>query len=236
VTKEAERTHEAIRKSQGIGEFSIENLILIHLKIGQYIYNEATNTQFIMVETFRAFVAIDLPESIRASIGAAQEALKSYGFRVKWVRPESIHLTLKFLGNIDANRTDAIVNAMTLAARGRAALHLNASGIGVFPNARRPRVIWVGLGGQVDHLKSLQQTLDVHLADLGFPAERRPFKGHLTLGRVKGKIAADRMQAALDKFNAFESKGFAANRVILFKSELHPTGAVYTQVAQANLD
>ena len=189
-----------------------------------------------MSDAFRAFVAIDLPESIRASIGAAQEALKSFGFRVKWVRPESIHLTLKFLGNIDANQTDAIVNAMTLAARGYAALHLNASGIGVFPNARRPRVIWIGLGGQVDHLKSLQQTLEAHLADLGFPAEKRPFKGHLTLGRVKGKIAADRMQAALDKFNAFKSKGFAANRIILFKSELQPTGAVYTKIARVRFE
>ncbi|MGD8990732.1 MAG: RNA 2',3'-cyclic phosphodiesterase [Desulfobacterales bacterium] len=184
-----------------------------------------------MSDTFRAFVALELPESIRASIGAAQKALQSYGFLVKWVRPENIHLTLKFLGNIDANRTDAVVNAMTLAARGRAALHLNASGIGVFPNARRPRVIWIGLGGQVDHLKSLQQTLDAHLADSGFSAEKRPFKGHLTLGRVKGKIAAERMQSALDEFNAFESNGFATNRIILFKSELHPTGAIYTQVA-----
>ena len=189
-----------------------------------------------MVETYRAFVAIDLPESIRASIGAAQETLKSYGFRIKWVRPESIHLTLKFLGNIAGNRTDAIVNAMTLAARGCAALSLNASGMGVFPNARRPRVIWVGLGGQVDHLKNLQQTLDTHLADLGFAAETRPFKGHLTLGRVKGKIAADRLQAALAELNTFESEGFEANRIILFKSDLHPSGAVYTQVARVRFE
>ncbi|MGD2096271.1 MAG: RNA 2',3'-cyclic phosphodiesterase [Desulfobacterales bacterium] len=189
-----------------------------------------------MSETFRAFVAIDLPEAIRASIGAAQDALKSYGFRVKWVRPESIHLTLKFLGNIDVSRTDEIVNAMTWAAKSRTAMRLSASGIGVFPNVRRPRVIWVGLGGEVDNLKSLQQALDGHLAELGFPAETRSFKAHLTLARVKGKMAVDRMQSALDKFNAFESEGFDADRMILFKSELHPTGAVYTRVAQVNLD
>lgn len=187
-----------------------------------------------MVESFRAFIAIDLPERIRASIGTAQETLKSYGFRVKWVRPESIHLTLKFLDNIDVDRTDAIANAMRLAVRGRAAPSLSARGLGIFPNARRPRVIWVGLGGQVDHLKSLQQALDGHFADLGFPAERRPFKGHLTLGRVRGKIAVDRLQEALAKLNAFESEDFEANRIILFKSELRPTGAVYTQVKQVN--
>jgi 2'-5' RNA ligase len=204
--------------------------------VGQYIYSKAINTQLSMSETFRAFVAIELPENIRASIGAARETLKSCGFRVKWVRPESIHLTLKFLGNIDATQTDTIVNAMALAARDRAALHLTASGMGVFPNARRPRIIWVGLGGQLDQLKSLQQTLDAHLADEGFRAETRPFKGHLTLGRVKGKISADRLQAALAKLNAFESEIFEANRIILFKSELHPAGAVYTRVAQVNLD
>jgi 2'-5' RNA ligase len=78
----------------------------------------------------------------------------------------------------------------------------------------------------------LQQTLDAQLADLGFPAETRPFKGHLTLGRVKGKVAADRLQAALSEFNSFESDSFEADRIILFKSELHPTGAVYTKVAR----
>ncbi len=189
-----------------------------------------------MTETYRAFVAIDLPESVRFALGALQEELKSSKFRVEWVRPESIHLTLKFLGDIEVARTDAIVGAMTLAAKGSTQLALVPSGLGVFPNARRPRVIWVGLGGQLDHLKSLQQTLDAHLADLGFPSETRPFKGHLTLGRVKGKIAVDRMQAALAKFNAFEFEGFEADRIILFKSELRPSGAVYTKVAQVNLD
>ncbi len=189
-----------------------------------------------MVETFRAFVAIDLPESVRSSLAAAQKALKSYGFRVKWVQPKSIHLTLKFLGNIDVARTDGIVDAMTRAAKGCAALTLAPSGIGVFPHARRPRVIWVGLDGQLELLKSLQRSLDAHLAELGFPRESRPFKGHLTLGRVKGKIAADRLRAALAKFEKYEAEDFEVSRIILFKSELRPSGAVYTKVAQVNLD
>jgi 2'-5' RNA ligase len=189
-----------------------------------------------MSDTFRAFIAIDLPENVRSALGAVQQELKSAKFRVKWVRPESIHLTLKFLGNIDVGRTDAIVNAMALAAKGRAVLNLRASGLKVFPNVRRPRVIWVGLGGQVDPLKNLQQTLEAHLADLGFAAETRPFKGHLTLGRVKGKMAVDRMQGALAEFSTFESEDFEADRIILFKSELHPSGAVYTKVARVRFD
>jgi 2'-5' RNA ligase len=82
----------------------------------------------------------------------------------------------------------------------------------------------------------LQQTLDAHLADLGFARDTRAFKTHLTLGRVKGKIASDRMKAAIAKLKEFESEPFETNRVILFKSELRPTGAVYTQVRRVNFD
>ena len=189
-----------------------------------------------MTETFRAFVAIDLPDSVRSSLAAAQQKFKSYGFRVKWVRPQSIHLTLKFLGNIDVAQTDAVVGAMTQAAKGCAALALAPSGMGVFPNARRARVIWVGIGGQLDQLKNLQRALEAQLADLGFPRESRPFKGHLTLGRVKGKIAAHRLQAALDDLGNFEAGSFEVNQIILFKSQLQSSGAVYSRVKQVTLE
>jgi 2'-5' RNA ligase len=183
-----------------------------------------------MTETFRAFIAIDLPEGVKSFLSEAQEALKLYGFGVKWVRPQNIHLTLKFLGNIATADTDKIAEAMTLAARNCPVVSLAAKGIGVFPNPRRPRVIWAGLKGQVEILANLQQTLDAHLQDLGFPAETRAFKSHLTLGRVKGKISPARMKAAVDKLKEFESESFEINQVILFKSDLQPTGAVYTKV------
>jgi 2'-5' RNA ligase len=189
-----------------------------------------------MTETFRAFVAVDLPDRIRSSLAAAQQKFKSYGFRVKWVRPQSIHLTLKFLGNINVAQTDAVVGAMAQAAKGRAALALAPSGIGVFPNARRARVIWVGIGGQLDQLKNLQRALEARLADLGFPRESRPFKGHLTLGRVKGKIAVHRLQAALDDLGNFEAGSFAVDQIILFKSQLQSSGAVYSRVKQVTLE
>jgi 2'-5' RNA ligase len=181
-------------------------------------------------ETFRAFIAIDLPESIKSFLSDVQEALKTYGFRVKWVRPQNIHLTLKFLGDTATADTDKISEAMTLATRNCPIVSLKAKGVGVFPNARRPRVIWAGLNGQVEALANLQQTLDALLADLGFARDTRAFKSHLTLGRVKGKIASDRMKAAIDKLKEFESESFETNQIILFKSELRPTGAIYTKV------
>jgi len=181
-------------------------------------------------ETFRAFIAIDLPESIKSFLSEAQEALKLYGFRVKWVRPQNIHLTLKFLGDTATADTDKIAEAMTLAAKNCPIVSLSVKGVGVFPNVRRPRVIWAGLNGQIETLANLQQTLDAHLADLGFARDTRAFKSHLTLGRVKGKIAPAKMLAAIDKLKEFESESFETHQVILFKSELRPSGAVYTRV------
>ena len=181
-------------------------------------------------ETFRAFIAIDLPESVRSFLSEAQEALKSYRFGVKWVRPQNIHLTLKFLGDTATADTDKIAEAMTLAAMNCPIVSLTAKGIGVFPNVRRPRVIWAGLNGQVQTLANLQQTLNAHLANLGFATDTRAFKSHLTLGRVKGKIALDKMIAAIDNLKEFESESFETREVILFKSELRPSGAVYTRV------
>ena len=189
-----------------------------------------------MTETFRAFIAIDLPEGVKSFLSEAQQALKLHRFRVKWVRPQNIHLTLKFLGNTATADTDKILAAMTQAAKDCPVVSLAAKGIGVFPNANRPRVIWAGLKGQVEILANLQQTLDAHLADAGFPAETRPFKSHLTLGRVKGNIAPARMKAAIDELEKFESEPFEINQVVLFKSDLRPAGAVYTKVVRVNFD
>lgn len=188
-----------------------------------------------MTEALRAFIAVDLSESVRSSLGQVQEVFKRQGFRIKWVRPANIHLTLKFLGNIEGADVEKILGAMAQAAKDRKTISLVTKGIGVFPDSRRPRVIWVGLSGQLEMLQDLQRSLEGHLADLGFPKESRGFKAHLTLGRVKGKINSDRLKAAMSKFAGFESKPFDVNRIILFKSELRPSGAVYTPLQGVSL-
>lgn len=188
-----------------------------------------------MTETFRAFIAIDLPERVRSALGEAQKVLKLQGFRVKWVRPSSIHLTLKFLGSTAVADVDKIVAAMALAAQNCTPFSLAAKGIGVFPDIRRARVIWTGLTGGLETLQQMQQSLDGHLADQGFAPENRDFKAHLTLGRVKGKINSNHLKAALIELAGFESKPFDVSRMILFKSELRAGGAVYTQVQGVSL-
>jgi len=187
-----------------------------------------------MSDTIRAFIAIKLPEKITVSIRKIQEGLSSYGFKVKWVRPENIHLTLKFLGNIDRADTEKVGSAISESVKTYAPLSLIAKGIGVFPNIKRPRIVWTGVAEQRNRLAGLQRHLDDHLESIGFQREKRPFKGHLTIGRVKQRIDSNRLMEAMKECAKFESEAFIINEIVLFKSELNPTGAVYTQLMSAS--
>jgi 2'-5' RNA ligase len=186
-----------------------------------------------MAEIFRAFIAIDLPATVRLYLNEVQEVLKPYELPVKWVRPQNIHLTLKFLGDTATDQTAGIVAAMTSAVKDCPSVSLKAKDIGVFPDLKRPRVVWAGVDGQLEILQNLQRTLDNHLAERGFAKDPRIFRAHLTLGRAKGKIVSARMKTAIDELRGRESELFEVDRIVLFKSELRPTGAVYERVHQA---
>ncbi|MEA3435249.1 MAG: RNA 2',3'-cyclic phosphodiesterase [Thermodesulfobacteriota bacterium] len=188
-----------------------------------------------MSDTTRAFIAIELPEEITVFIHKIQEGLRSYGFKARWVRPENIHLTLKFLGDINKEDIKKAGDAIISAAGENASMSLGAKGIGFFPGVKRSRVIWTGIAGQKKELTDLQKTLDGKLDTVGFPKEKRPFKGHLTIARIKRKIDAMRLVDAMKEFGRFESKTFIADEVVLFKSELKPSGAVYTKLMSAAL-
>ncbi len=187
-----------------------------------------------MPSIIRTFIALDLPPSVIALLAKVQEDLKSMRLRAKWVRPENIHLTLKFLGNINPGDTDKIGTAMTDAVDDFAPLNLVAGGVGVFPGIKRPRVIWLGLGGQIQLLFAMQRVLEDNLADLGFKKEKRPFKGHLTLGRFRQTVNPNTIRQIMRQYANGYSEEFTARRIILFKSDLKPTGAVYSQLQQAN--
>ena len=188
-----------------------------------------------MPDTTRAFIAIELPEEIIAFIRKIQEGLRSYGFKARWVRPENIHLTLKFLGDINNEDIKKAGDAIISTAGENASMSLGAKGIGFFPGVKRSRVIWTGIAGQTKELRDLQKTLDGKLETVGFPKEKRPFKGHLTIARIKRKIDAGRLVDAMKEFGRFESKTFMADEVVLFKSELKPSGAVYSKLMSAAL-
>ena len=188
-----------------------------------------------MPDIIRAFIAIELPDEITVFINKIQERLRSYGFKARWVRPGNIHLTLKFLGDINKENIIKAGDAIIRAASESASMSLGAKGIGVFPGVKRPRVIWTGIAGGTKELTALQKILAEKLETVGFPKEKRPFKGHLTMARIKRKIDARRLIDAMKEFGKFESKMFTADEVVLFKSELRPSGAVYTKLMSAVL-
>jgi 2'-5' RNA ligase len=189
-----------------------------------------------MSEPIRSFIAVELPDGVLSALSRVQEHLKSYGFRTKWVRPANIHITLKFLGDIDSGTIDAIASAMLSAAEGCVPISLAAKGIGVFPNIKRPRVLWAGLTGEVNLLIDLQRKLDDWLSDIGFAKERRSFKGHLTLGRFKSRVNSTEIMRALTEFEDFKIQSFMARELILFKSVLKPSGAVYSKLEGISLE
>lgn len=190
---------------------------------------------FQMPDIIRTFIAFELPEKIRSFIANIQEGLKSDGFDTRWVRPKNIHLTLKFLGNINKDDAQKVGAAILKSAADYAPIALAVKGIGAFPGINRPRVLWIGIRGQIDVLIKLQKSLDDKLEKISFPKENRPFKGHLTLARVKGRINQAKLINAIKKYGEFESEPFIADNIILFKSDLKSTGAVYTKLINVSL-
>ena len=188
-----------------------------------------------MSKSIRTFIAVKLPQTVLAAIDEVQEQLAGYGFSVRWVTTGNIHLTLKFLGDVHEDELDGIAAVLTEAVHGFAPFRLAAAGVGVFPSVKRARVIWVGLSGQLFELSALQRSIEDRLATIGYPREKRPFSGHLTLGRVKGSVAVSRLTTAMDAFRVFASETFEVDRVVLFKSDLRPTGALYTELRQVTL-
>ncbi|MEJ2167406.1 MAG: RNA 2',3'-cyclic phosphodiesterase [Desulfobacterales bacterium] len=188
-----------------------------------------------MSETIRSFIAIELPEAVVSLLARVQQDLKSLRLKAGWVRPQNIHLTLKFLGNIKTDDIEKIGGAMKEAAQNRGPFTLTAGGIGFFPGVKRPRIIWVGVGGQTSELFALQRDLEDRLAAVDFPKEKRSFKGHLTLGRFRDGPAPDVIRRVFEEYSNFGKEEFKVHRIVLFRSDLKPSGAVYSQLLQAEL-
>ncbi len=188
-----------------------------------------------MPDTIRTFIAFKLPKNIISYISEIQNRFKSYAFKARWVNPENIHLTLKFLGDINYTDIEKVSEAIINAVNNHTPVSLAVKGAGVFPGIKRPRVIWVGLTGEIEKLVGIQNDIEKNLEELGFPREKRPFRGHLTLGRIKGKINPKKLLDAMKKFEKFESELFIADKIFLFKSDLKSTGSVYTELKSISL-
>jgi 2'-5' RNA ligase len=186
-----------------------------------------------MDPTIRSFIAIDLPDSVRRRIETLVQKLRESDAQVGWVRVEGIHLTLKFLGNVAPESIEQIQPVLADIALQTAPIRIEPAGCGAFPTIKSPRVIWVGLTGQIGPLAELAQRVETAMASCGFKPEDRPFKPHLTLGRVKGRQRLQALQEILFAHRDFMAEPFDAAEVVLYKSDLRPDGARYTPLFKA---
>ena len=190
------------------------------------------------MEQIRSFIAIELPDELKVGLDQLEAQLKSEKQPwVKWVDPSSIHLTLKFLGNIAFDRTGDITRAMEEAARGIPPFQLEVKDLGVFPNLKRVQVAWVGLRGEVDKLSQLQQGLESNLERLGFAPESRAFTPHLTLARLRNQASLDERQrfGQLIASTRFEAVSIKVDAVSLMRSQLTREGAIYSRLSVVGL-
>ncbi len=189
-----------------------------------------------MPDTLRAFVALVLPTVGIDCLAGLQEGLKSHGLKLSWVRPQNLHLTMKFLGDIQGSDLPGVTNALQEAAAQHPQLNLILQGLGLFPGIKRPRVLWTGLGGEIDQLRSLFADLEVGLERQGFKRDKRAFKAHITLARIRKRVSSQRLLQAIEDVGRFKPQPIVARQMVLFKSDLRSSGAVYTSLAEAVLE
>jgi 2'-5' RNA ligase len=191
----------------------------------------------------RAFIAIELPADILDRVGRLQTRVRQDvppGL-VRWVRPEGIHLTLKFLGDVEQSRLPEIEHALGESCGLHAPFELQIGGMGCFPNPRRPRVVWLGVQDDRDALIRVQRDVERTIAPLGFPTDRRGFHPHLTLGRVKNARPTAHKKAEWEALGAYTTRArvhvgqMPVDTIYLKRSELLPSGAVYSTLAQCPL-
>jgi 2'-5' RNA ligase len=186
----------------------------------------------------RTFVAIPLPAPLIEALQRVQQQLQSKlpSALVRWSKPEQLHLTLRFLGDVPIEQIRQLEAALRVACEPTPALRLRLGGIGCFPHIGNPRVIWVGVGGDVEPLRVLQQRIKQYTGGFGVPAEVRDFTPHLTLGRVKkGWPVAPQIRNGIERFRSDALGDWSATEVELIQSQLRPDGACYTKLASIKL-
>jgi len=188
-----------------------------------------------MSDTVRTFIAIELPPDVRAYLSDCQARLKPAGGDVKWVRPELIHLTLVFLGDVPAESLGDLEAAVREAVAGRGPIALRASGAGRFPERGLPRVVWVGIEDGSGALAALQKSLADATAVFAEKVEDRSYEPHLTVGRVKSGKDAMALSQAIGALAAAQGPAFEAREVTIFRSDLSPQGPAYTALGRVRL-
>lgn len=185
------------------------------------------------IKVLRCFIALELPLEIQNELAQTVAALKRAEADVKWVEPDNVHLTLKFLGEIPHPKVLQIGIALNALA-GEKAIPSRLAALGAFPNQHRPRVIWAGLDSGREQLNALQSKVEAIMSSLGFQREARDFSPHLTLGRVRSQRNLTALRESMEAIRP-EPLSFAFRQLILMKSTLTPSGSIYQPVHTVQL-
>jgi 2'-5' RNA ligase len=186
----------------------------------------------------RAFIAIELPKELREFLSRMQDQLKTSGGDIKWVAPDNIHLTLKFLGEIDDEKFAKIVKIIEGVTKETLPFPMRISSIGAFPKIDYPRVIWTGVDKGDKEAKQIVKELEAKIEKLGIPKEERAFSSHITIGRTRSNLNREKLVAELKNLEnkpGGENLEFSVTKITLFKSTLTPKGPIYEVLQEANL-
>lgn len=187
----------------------------------------------------RTFIAIELPKNIQDALAGLQDKLKASGADVKWVSPENIHLTLKFLGELDDAKLGKISEIMFNACAGLEPFQIRISSLGAFPKINFPRVIWVGIDKGDSQIKAIAGDLEEKISEIGIPKEEREFSSHITIGRIRSMRNRQKLIAELgrlaENFGERNLGEFNVTRITLYKSTLSAKGPIYEALKVASL-
>lgn len=189
-----------------------------------------------MSSGIRAFSAIAVPDSVRETIRRTQKRCTDAGLAFRAVRPDSVHLTIQFFQSIPKDAVAEIAGVHEECAGHTPPLDLQCRGLGVFPNIKRARVLWMGLIEETGALMRLNACIHRALAELGHPVESRPFRPHLTVGRAKGRMNPKRIADLIAEIATWPETAFTAQGLTLYQSRLTPSGAVHTPLAEMNFN
>ena len=179
----------------------------------------------------RSFLAFELPVEIKKTVARVSKEVRHSGLDARWVKADNIHLTVIFLGNIRTEDIESIDEEVRNVCPGYGAFDIALKGMGCFPNRRRPRVLWLGLDGDMVRMSHFRNDLQKSLKTFGIKEEKRPFRPHLTLGRFRSRRKmGSKLEEVLLAHGALETPSESLSELFLFKSDLKPGGAVYTKL------
>ncbi len=186
----------------------------------------------------RSFIAINLPDQIKNSLTTIQDDLRKSGADVSWVARNNIHLTLRFLGDINDTQSKAITQILNEIAAQTRVFTMDLSGIGAFPSVISPRVIWIGIAADNQEIKKIAQLLEPRIQTVGIAAEKKEFNAHITLGRVRSDLNRVHLTNAIKELQACPEaakQAVAITTITLIQSTLTPRGPIYETLAAASL-